>query len=166
MHSYFAYGSNLDPVQMSQRCPGSRVIGCARLLDHRLVFPRPYEAWDRAGVAGIEPAPGHVVEGVAYELTDADLATLDEYEGIEEGEYRRQRVVIELFHGAGRLDVWTYYATPQGDGHWPPSRRYLDALLRGARHHGMTDAYIRTLEAIPTVGDGEHEHIKPKGSRQ
>jgi hypothetical protein len=35
---YFAYGSNLDEVQMRRRCPQAVLVGPARLLGHRLVF--------------------------------------------------------------------------------------------------------------------------------
>lgn len=75
MH-YFAYGSNLDPVQMRRRCPRSTPLGRATLRQHRLVFPRPCAHWG-GGVAGIEPHEPSNVEGVLYHLTDADLAALD-----------------------------------------------------------------------------------------
>src|SRR5436309_7522291 len=42
---YFAYGSNLDPEQMSARCPSHRVIGLAELKEHRLVFPLFSPRW-------------------------------------------------------------------------------------------------------------------------
>ena len=35
----FAYGSNMDPVQMRQRCPGAETVGSGVLRDHRLVLP-------------------------------------------------------------------------------------------------------------------------------
>ncbi|HEY6798412.1 MAG TPA: gamma-glutamylcyclotransferase family protein, partial [Kineosporiaceae bacterium] len=37
---YFAYGSNMDQAQMTQRCPSARLLGPATLPDHRLVFNR------------------------------------------------------------------------------------------------------------------------------
>ena len=33
----------------------------------------------------------------------------------------------------------------------PPSRRYLDALVRGARHHRLPDDYVRRLAATAVV---------------
>jgi hypothetical protein len=37
---YFAYGSNMDPAQLAQRCPSARFIAVAKLPDHRLAFTR------------------------------------------------------------------------------------------------------------------------------
>ncbi|NBO33813.1 MAG: gamma-glutamylcyclotransferase, partial [Actinobacteria bacterium] len=36
--SYFAYGSNMDPVQMAHRAPDAVPIGTATLRDHDVVF--------------------------------------------------------------------------------------------------------------------------------
>ena len=37
---YFAYGSNMDPVQMEERCPGAVALGAAHLPGWRLTFTR------------------------------------------------------------------------------------------------------------------------------
>lgn len=153
MPTYFAYGSNLDPEQMARRCPSARVVGCATLADHRLAFPRPADDWDDAGVAGIDPTPGETVEGVVYELSDDDLAVLDEYEAIGNGDYRRERVRVTLQPTGVVIELWSYYANPAPDGPFPPSRRYLDALIRGARHHGLPARYVGMLETISTAKD-------------
>ena len=77
---YFAYGSNLEPDQMRARCPGSRVLCRAILPDHVLVFRGFSRDWEGA-VATVEPAPGEVVHGVVFEVTPADVESLDRYEG-------------------------------------------------------------------------------------
>src|SRR3990172_10463463 len=77
---YFAYGSNLDLVRFRRRCPGAVVIGRARLPDYQLAFTR-YSRSERGGVADIVPQPGAVVWGALYEIDEACLGTLDEYEG-------------------------------------------------------------------------------------
>lgn len=65
---YIAYGSNMNLEQMEQRCPGARVTGKGWLRDHRLFFAgRP-----DAAVASIEPAPGHAVPVVLWEITPKD----------------------------------------------------------------------------------------------
>ncbi|MEX0652931.1 MAG: gamma-glutamylcyclotransferase family protein [Phycisphaeraceae bacterium] len=148
MH-YFAYGSNLDPVQMRGRCPGSAPLGRAVLRGHRLVFPRPCASWG-GGVAGIEVDGGAVVEGVVYHVTDADLASLDRYEGVADGEYERRRVIVHQPDGKS-FEVWTYYANADPAGPTPPSRRYLEAILRGARHYGLPAGYVAQLAGVRTV---------------
>jgi hypothetical protein len=38
MRYYFAYGSNMDEKQMASRCPGSQLVGRARLLAHSFLI--------------------------------------------------------------------------------------------------------------------------------
>ena len=145
---YFAYGSNLDGVQMARRCPGSRFYARASLADHCLAFPRGCESWNGA-VCGIEPAEHATVHGVIYEVTPQDLANLDEYEGVADGEYTRQRINVQSDAGEA-VEVWTYFANREADCDGRPSCRYLDAILRGAREHGLPQAYIDELARTPT----------------
>lgn len=145
---YFAYGSNLDAAQMGRRCPSMRIVCRATLAEHRLVFPLGCTSWG-GGVAGIEPHPAHRVEGVVYDINADDLAALDLYENIAGGDYRRQTVRVRL-DTREHATVWTYYANPAPEGPTAPSRRYLDTILRGARAHGLSEAYIAQLCTIPT----------------
>ena len=66
---YFAYGSNLSIRQMRRRCPGSEVVGRARLPDYRLGFTR-YATKRKGGVADIVPEPGAEVWGALYTVDD------------------------------------------------------------------------------------------------
>ena len=143
MTLYFAYGSNMDPVQMAERCPGSRALGAARLAGWRLTFTRDSPAWG-GGVGHIELAPGDEVWGVLWDLTDENLASLDEYEGLAVGAYVRDRVTVRFEEGDVEADV--YIAVPRG--YKKPSRRYLAALLRGAEAHGCPDDYVERLRGI------------------
>ena len=77
---YFAYGSNLDPGQMRRRCPTAVPIGPARLLGWRLVFGGHSRAWG-GPVATLVRGAGDRVAGLLYELSRADLAELDRFEG-------------------------------------------------------------------------------------
>jgi gamma-glutamylcyclotransferase (GGCT)/AIG2-like uncharacterized protein YtfP len=156
---YFAYGSNLDPEQMRERCPDHHVVGLAELRDHRIVFPLTSHDWG-GGVASIGVAHGESVWGVVYELSAADLASLDGYEGYrgpgdQHNVYDRETVSVQLVRADDgsfprRLRAWTYVARPANPA--PPSRRYLDALLRGARHHRLPDEAIAKLAATPVAG--------------
>jgi hypothetical protein len=155
---YFAYGSNLDPEQMRQRCPGHRVVGLAELRDHRLSFPLTSHDWG-GGVAGLAVAHGESVWGVVHELTAEDLASLDRYEhfvgpGDQHNLYDRETVSVQLVRADDgsfprRLRVWTYL--PRQANPSPPSRRYLDAIIEGARHHRLPDDYVARLAATPVA---------------
>jgi gamma-glutamylcyclotransferase (GGCT)/AIG2-like uncharacterized protein YtfP len=155
---YFAYASNLDPEQMRVRCPGHRVVGLAALHDHRLVFPLYSQRWG-GGVASVQLAHGQTVWGVVHELSETDLAALDGFEGFRgpgdpHSLYDREQVTVELTRPDDgsvprRLRACTYVARPSNPS--PPSRRYLDTILRGARHHRLSAEYVAHLGAIPTA---------------
>jgi gamma-glutamylcyclotransferase (GGCT)/AIG2-like uncharacterized protein YtfP len=151
--AYFAYGSNLNPTQMEDRCPGHRVVGRAVLHDHALDFRGHGRDWAGA-VATVEPCPGSVVHGVVFALTREHYDALDHYEGCEGpgapgNLYDRVPVRVELEAG-GTLDVLTYVMRPRPAG--APSRRYREAILAGMRHHGLPASAIAELEAV-AVGE-------------
>jgi gamma-glutamylcyclotransferase (GGCT)/AIG2-like uncharacterized protein YtfP len=149
---YFAYGSNLDPDQMHQRCPEHRVVGTAVLHDHKLVFPLYSEDWG-GGVASLQLSHGNDVWGVTYELGEESLRLLDECEGFHgpgdsHNLYEREQIWVELVHPEDgsvprRMRAWTYLAHTANPS--LPSRRYLDTILRGASAHGLPDDYVAAL---------------------
>jgi Gamma-glutamyl cyclotransferase, AIG2-like len=155
---YFAYGSNLDPEQMRERCPNHVVVGLASLQEYRIGFPRFSNRWG-GGTAGLQLAHGKVMWGVLYELTDDDLAKLDEYEGfIVDGDqhnaHDREHVTLELVRPDDgsiprKVRAWAYVARPAHPA--VPSRRYLDCILAGARHHRLPEEYIAELTLIETA---------------
>jgi gamma-glutamylcyclotransferase (GGCT)/AIG2-like uncharacterized protein YtfP len=158
----FSYGSNLDPDQIRERCPEHRVVGLAGLRDHRLAFSLYSARWD-GGVASIQLHHGETVWGILYELSEADVRSLDGHEGFrgpgdQHNVYDREHVTVELvrpdddsFPRRVRADI--YVARPSNPS--PPSRRYLDALLRGARHHRLPEDYIAKLSAVPVGAEPE-----------
>jgi gamma-glutamylcyclotransferase (GGCT)/AIG2-like uncharacterized protein YtfP len=146
---YFAYGSNLDPVQMSARCPGHRMVGVAVLPDHRLCFPRLSLARG-CGVAGLEFMVGEVVWGALYRLDGPDVAALDRYEGYRPADealsrYLRRSITVRDA-GGGTITAEAYFAVSDGCGA-RPSQAYMRHIIEGARHHGLPSAYVAWLEA-------------------
>lgn len=149
---YFAYGSNLDPRQMQERCPGHQVVGLAALHDHRLAFPRFSDTWG-GGTAGPLPAHSQQVWGVVFDVTEEHMASLDRHEGFrgagdQHNEYDRETVTVDLVRPDDgsvprRLRAATYFA--RSSNPQPPSRRYLDTILRGAVHHRLPEDYVEAL---------------------
>ena len=149
---YFAYGSNLDPEQMTRRCPGHRVIGAGFLPGHRLRFQGEGEDWGGA-VATIVADPSDTVWGVVFELTDEDLRVLDGYEGCRGDDdptslYVRRDFPVRLADG-GSVNAIAYVMRRRPEGN--PSKRYLGAITRGARSHGLPTDYVDRLAAHPTA---------------
>lgn len=140
---YFAYGSNLNLDHMRRLCPGARVVSRAVLLGHRLVFPRPDSLW-RGGVAGLEPDEKAHVEGALYEITEADVVALDEYEGVAEGDYFQKQVTVWLPTDRS-VEAMTYFATAIIGGPFQPSEDYLQTILNGAREHGLSESWLAHL---------------------
>jgi gamma-glutamylcyclotransferase (GGCT)/AIG2-like uncharacterized protein YtfP len=96
---YFAYGSNLWIEQMRERCPKSVLYGLGRLRGwHWIINDRQY-----ANVVKItpnDPLPRNSVPevwGTVWELTQENLAALDEFEGVSTGCYTRRKVVIDFW---------------------------------------------------------------------
>lgn len=155
---YFAYGSNLDPDQMRQRCPDHKVVGLAALRDHKLSYPRTSHDWG-GGVASIQLAHGSTVWGVVYELSESDLAALDGYEGWraqgdQHNVYDREVMFVDLTRPDDgsfqrRLRALVYVARPSNPA--PPSRRYMDAILKGAKHHRLPEDHIAVLKQTATA---------------
>jgi len=141
---YFAFGSNLDAEQMAERCPGSRAAFRARLADHRIAFTYPSRRWG-GGAADIVAAPGACVWGLVWELADGQLAALDRY---EQG-YRRIELLVrdadDRPHRASSYSV-------RDKGEHPPTRHYLDKMLRWGERWQFPEDYLAQLRAVPTLG--------------
>lgn len=140
---YFAYGSNLDRVQMARRCPTARPREPAVLRGYRLTFRARS---GRYGVADIEPWPGGEVPGALWDVFPADLKALDLYEGVPYL-YRRETVTVETARGEA---LALAYVMQPGHGHAAPHPRYLEVIERGYRDWGLDPAPLR--EAVRRVG--------------
>ena len=85
---YFGYGSNLDVAEMQGRCPGAELVGIARLMGWKVYM-------DSNGYATIAEDGGYV-EGTLWLVSDANIAALDEYEGLDRGLYEKREIEVEL----------------------------------------------------------------------
>jgi hypothetical protein len=151
---YFAYGSNLNPGQMTMRCPGHRTLGVARLAQHRLVFPR-YSQMRRCASASVEPSPGDAVWGVIYQLAADDIPVLHYHEGYnpdlpaDQNRHDLREVSVVRMDGSERIAAVTYVATADGTTELP-SAEYVETIIDGARYHNLPRAYISLLQSIKT----------------
>lgn len=151
---YFAYGSNLDPEQMTERCPSAAFLHRALLPDHELAFTR-WSTRRRCGVADVVPSPGGRVWGVVYTMSEADGRRLDEFEGYVPGRKRNgyapvDRTVWIDGDPSRPLAVATYEVVERAPTPFAPSADYLGHLVRGASHWGLPDSYVARLRAIAT----------------
>jgi gamma-glutamylcyclotransferase (GGCT)/AIG2-like uncharacterized protein YtfP len=142
----FAYGSNMDPAQMRERCPESDLSWfIAEARDWKLCFPRKSER-RKGGVASIARGEGSSVWGVVFGVSDRDLLRLDKYEGVGSAYLRES---INLFDSNGHAVLaWTYFANKQDDGEFVPHRDYIDIFIRGAEYVALPEDYIGSLRGI------------------
>jgi len=154
MTRYFAFGSNMDFAQMVARCPSTTVICVAEFRDYALDFPR-FSPKRQCAVAACRSEPGQSVWGVVYEVSDADLAHLDTFEGFRPDRHPSEngynRVDVEVNCNGAMLRCMTYEAQRDQQSVGLTSRHYLGQLITGARFHGLPADYISFLEAIPTL---------------
>ena len=149
MALYAAYGSNLDPAQMHERCPHSPVAGTGWLEGWRLTFGGEDLGWEGSLATLVQDEGEHVFVGL-YDITDTDARDLDAWEGADNGLYVKVRVRVATLDG-DRL-AWVYVLDGYEGG--LPGARYLGVLARAAEVAGAPDDYVRALRERPCRSSG------------
>ena len=127
---------------MGAACPQHRFLGRARLPGYRLAFTRR-SVRTGTGVADAVVDPEGAVWGVLYEISDADLASLDRKEGAG---WAYERVEVGLLTEDGTsVDALAYLVIEKLPEEVAPSPDYAQALLTAARDRGLPEAYVQTL---------------------
>lgn len=144
MALYAAYGSNLDPAQMAQRCPRSPARGTGWLMGWRLTFAGADLGWEGSLATVVEDRRSQVFV-MLYEIADWDEQRLDAWEGTELGTYTKIRVRIDTLEG--QQLAWLYVLTDYEGG--LPSARYLGILADAAEAAGAPDDYVAELRSRP-----------------
>ena len=124
---YFAYGSNMDPRQMRVRCPDAESLGRVTLDGYRFLI-------NRRGVATIERDIRARVTGVLWDLPPRGEATLDRFEGVIWGFYRKEEVFVRDEDGV-EYPALAYIDPVRERG--LPREGYLERVLLGARRAGI-----------------------------
>jgi len=88
---YFAYGSNLNYLQMKKRCPDAEKIGSHLLEKHRLLF-RSHDG-KKGYLTIVEDKNFDVPIGI-YKISKKDEENLDKYEGVKCRCYRKEQITI------------------------------------------------------------------------
>ena len=157
---YFAIGAMMNPVSVKNRDLDLELNHPAQpgvLLDHKLCF------FGLQGFAEVIYEKGSTVHGVVYQCVRDDImAELD----LIERDYIRKSVKVQMYSPQHEnqqqqqatepstviLNNVSVYCRPQADIEGskemdrPPSERYLQLLISGARHFGVDPKYIQWLE--------------------
>lgn len=147
---YAAYGPNLDPSRMVQRCPHSPRAGTGWIQGWRLTFGGEEVGWD-GSIATIVPAPSAATEPpehvfvALYDITAYDERRLDSWEGVEMGLHRKLRLRVHTL--TGDVLAWCYVLDAFEGG--LPSAHYVGLLADAAESAGAPDDYVAELRRRP-----------------
>ncbi len=143
---YFAYGSNMDQAQMSERCPESHLVGKAILDDYRIGFTI-YSPKRECGCADVIKTDGEQVCGLLYEISESDRESLDKAEG-HPNNYRRFTVVVR--DDSGKTYGAESYQVVDKKDFLKPSKHYLGMMLNAAKRFEFPATYVDFLSAVDT----------------
>jgi gamma-glutamylcyclotransferase (GGCT)/AIG2-like uncharacterized protein YtfP len=146
---YAAYGSNLDPARMSERCPHSPLRTTGWLTGWRLTFGGEEHGWDGA-LPTLVQDPLEQVFVAVYEVGSSDESTLDGWEQADTGLYRKTKVRVATMNG--ELVVWTYVLDAYEGG--LPSAVTLGVLADAAEAADAPADYVHQLRRRPCRSTG------------
>lgn len=134
---YFAYGSNMNPVQMLMRCPYSKAVARATISGYRLAI-------NSRGVATIVRAEKSSVSGVLWKISRIEESFLDCFEGVASGAYVKRYIPVSF---KGRKTKALVYVDVNSDS-GVPRAGYLEKIIRGAEYFNLDRDYISKLERL------------------
>jgi cation transport regulator ChaC len=142
---YYGYGSNLSQKYLQSHCPSTKYVMKAYLPNNEVQF-RFWSKRRNGGISTIIPKYGELVHGILYNVSEEDIAVLDEREGIPQGWYTRDSLLV-----LGEDGEWykaDLYQVVEPEGPFTPSREYVETMIEGANYHGIDSGYIKKLEEI------------------
>ncbi len=137
---YFAYGSNMDRNQMSERCPKAEFVEVVKIPGYRFDL-------DIEGAATIKNDESSFVQGVLWTINEEDERSLDKCEGVAKSKYERKMITIETIKGTCNALVYislrgSYQGCIRPDG-------YMNKILNAAKEFHFEADYIKLLESFP-----------------
>lgn len=144
MALYAAYAGNLDPHRMAKRAPASPPAGAGWLRGWRLTFAGSELGW-QGPLATVVESEGSEVFVMLYEVNQADEHSLDEWEGVALGMWRKIRVRVDSMSGSQL--AWLYVLDGYEGG--LPTRDYLQLIADAAHAGGAPADYVAGILNIP-----------------
>jgi len=141
---YAAYGTNLDPARMGERCPHSPLRGAGWLQGWRLTFGGEDLGWDGA-MATVVQDPFEQVFVAIYDVTDEDVSALDGWESADTGLFRKTKVRVSTLDQ--EVVAWVYVLDAFEGG--LPSASYLGVLADAAEAADAPADYVAALRSRP-----------------
>jgi cation transport regulator ChaC len=143
---YFAYGSNMDQTQLTERKVNATLLGVGVLNKYELKFNKKSSKKGGVGFANICPNDYSKVEGLLFEISN--IEALDRHEGYP-SHYTKEEVVVTDPNGI-EVKAIAYVANPNQicDG-LKPEQMYLNKLLTAKLF--LSEEYYRFLESFDVI---------------
>ncbi|MBC2581329.1 gamma-glutamylcyclotransferase family protein [Clostridium sp. DJ247] len=122
---YFAYGSNLNRLQMKKRCPDSVPLARVRLKGYKLVFNK---------YADIIESKEDIVYGAVYKVSNRDIKNLDIYEEYPRL-YKKIDIIVEDDEGKS-YNAFVYIMNEKGKV--KPAESYYNIIVQGYKHWNLS----------------------------
>ncbi|HZQ75078.1 MAG TPA: gamma-glutamylcyclotransferase family protein [Burkholderiales bacterium] len=149
MPFYFAYGSNMDLNQLTERCPSAKFRHIAVVRGYQLSFTR-FSQKRQCGVADLVPDRGGEVWGAVFEMSEADVVHLDRKEGVHLKPPAYQRITVKTLCPSSNewLDAFTYEVVAKAADHVRPNASYMSLIVAGALRWNLPQQYIDKLKSV------------------
>ncbi len=146
---YFAYGSNMDELQIVERCPSAKFQQAGVVRGYRLGFTR-FSQKRQCGVADLVPDTNAEVWGAVFAISGGDLTDLDRSEGANLKPPLYQRVSVKVCSSSSNetLTAVTYEVVRKAPEHVKPNAAYMALIIGGAQRWGLPQPYIAELKKI------------------
>lgn len=122
----FSYGSN-HPTQLANRLGHKPAFMKGAVLDGYVRVFRGFSTTWQGGVASLEKKRGGQVFGYVSSVSQEDLKTLDRYEGVALGRYKRTNVTVTTVEEE-ELRAVAYVSLSEDFNQ--PSQSYLEAVAK------------------------------------
>ena len=155
---YFAYGSNLHPVRLTERVSTAKLVGGVQLNGYQLKFHK--RGQDDSAKCNLlhTGQPSDFIYGAVYTLASRHKSVLDEFEGKGMGYTDKQ---IEILYRGQTIRCFTYLAQEAyiidslSPYHW-----YKQLVVQGARYLQFPDSYLSRIEAVKSREDPQKTRRK------
>ncbi len=142
---YFAYGSNMLTERLKKRCPGAVSTERAYADDWTVEFSKPSK--DCSGKATLRRKTGSRTPGMLFEIPEAEVCCLDNYEGVRKGYERCDSFSVRIAEGDKIVKVATYLATCTKPD-LKPYDWYLALVIAGAREYILDEDHHAMLHLV------------------
>lgn len=141
MTIYVAYGSNLNKVQMKNRCPTAKLIGPSVLNGYSLAFRRSVATiiYDKKGKCPVG----------LWDLGDDDFESLDGYEGYTGhtgfNSYDKHSIKVSLPNGGFAIGIIYTINPTENNNIIEPRKGYLEIIAKGYDDFGFDKEYLKNV---------------------